>query len=59
MDSYDVALVIFLQRKSFLFVSVPLTLFQVELIEVKKHLETRSKYVLNLQRKGLIKQVCV
>lgn len=32
-------------------------LFQVELIEVKKHLETRSKYVLNLQRKGLIKQV--
>eukprot|EP00105_Crassostrea_gigas_P001535 XP_011413762.1 PREDICTED: regulator of G-protein signaling 22-like isoform X1 [Crassostrea gigas] len=29
---------------------------KVELIEVKKHLETRSKYVLNLQRKGLIKQ---
>ncbi|XP_056017621.1 regulator of G-protein signaling 22-like isoform X5 [Ostrea edulis] len=29
---------------------------KVELIEVKKHLETRSKYVLNLQRKGFIKQ---
>ncbi|XP_060077454.1 regulator of G-protein signaling 22-like [Ylistrum balloti] len=29
---------------------------KVELIEVKKHLETKSKYVLTLQKKGLIKE---
>lgn len=29
---------------------------KVELIEVVKHLETRSKYVLNLQKRGLIKE---
>ncbi|KAK7502187.1 hypothetical protein BaRGS_00006551 [Batillaria attramentaria] len=29
---------------------------KVELIEVKRHLETKSKYVMNLQRSGLIKE---
>ncbi|XP_060585737.1 regulator of G-protein signaling 22-like isoform X3 [Ruditapes philippinarum] len=29
---------------------------KVELIEVKRHLETKSKYVLNLQKSGLIKE---
>lgn len=28
----------------------------MELIEVKRHLETKNKYVLNLQRSGLIKE---
>ncbi|OWF36346.1 Regulator of G-protein signaling 22 [Mizuhopecten yessoensis] len=32
------------------------TYSKVELIEVKKHLETKSKYVLTLQKKGLIKE---
>ncbi|XP_053393937.1 regulator of G-protein signaling 22-like isoform X3 [Mercenaria mercenaria] len=31
------------------------TYHKVELIEVKRHLETKSKYVLNLQKSGLIK----
>ena len=29
----------------------------MELVEVKRHLETKSKYVLHLQNRGLIKQV--
>ncbi|KAL4236453.1 GTPase activator [Mactra antiquata] len=29
---------------------------KVELIEVKRHLETKSKYVINLQKRGLIKE---
>ncbi|XP_041356675.1 regulator of G-protein signaling 22-like isoform X3 [Gigantopelta aegis] len=29
---------------------------KVQLIEVKRHLETKSKYVLNLQKRGIIKQ---
>ncbi|XP_070194884.1 regulator of G-protein signaling 22-like isoform X2 [Littorina saxatilis] len=32
------------------------TYSKVELIEVKRHLETKNKYVLNLQRSGLIKE---
>ncbi|XP_052776517.1 regulator of G-protein signaling 22-like isoform X2 [Mya arenaria] len=32
------------------------TYHKVELIEVKRHLETKSKYVLNLQKSGLIKE---
>jgi hypothetical protein len=32
------------------------SLFQIELVEVKRHLETKNKYVMNLQRKGLIRQ---
>ncbi|XP_064626526.1 regulator of G-protein signaling 22-like isoform X3 [Lineus longissimus] len=33
------------------------TTFQkIELVEVKRHLETKNKYVINLQRKGLIRQ---
>lgn len=59
MESYDVVLIVFWNWRNLLFIPVSWTFFQVELIEVKKHLETRSKYVLNLQRKGLIKQVCV
>ena len=30
---------------------------QVQLIEVKRHLDTKSKYVMTLQRKGIIKEV--
>ncbi|XP_046585614.1 LOW QUALITY PROTEIN: regulator of G-protein signaling 22-like [Haliotis rubra] len=32
------------------------TYSKVELIDVKRHLETRSKYVLHLQKRGLIKE---
>ncbi|XP_074640881.1 regulator of G-protein signaling 22-like [Tubulanus polymorphus] len=32
------------------------TFEKIELIEIKRHLETKNKYVLNLQRSGLIRQ---
>lgn len=34
-----------------------MALFQVELVPIKRHLETKSKYVASLQKRGVIKEV--